>query len=146
MTETKLGDAEYEKILEFRSAIRRFLEWSAQQASAAGVTATQHQLLLAIRGIDPRAGITIGQIAEILHLKHHSAVELVDRAVERSLVQRVHDDADRRLVRVKLTRKGSAALERITRANFEELTSLGPQLTRLLHQLSGRVAGVQQRS
>jgi DNA-binding MarR family transcriptional regulator len=131
-----LGDADYEKILEFRSAIRRFLEWSGQQATTAGVTPTQHQLLLAIRGIDPRSGITIGQVAETLSLRHHSAVELVDRAAGKGLVQRIQDDADRRLVRVKLTRKGELALERITLGNFEELIRLGPKLTRLLRQFS----------
>lgn len=131
----RLDDDEYAKILEFRSAIRRFLEWSGHQATAAGVTPTQHQLLLAIRGTDHARGITIGQVAETLHLRHHSAVELVDRAVEKGLVKRSHDDADRRLVRVRLTRKGERALESITLANLEELVRFGPRLTRLLEQL-----------
>ena len=129
-----LGDEEYAEILEFRTALRRFLEWSGKQAIDAGVTPTQHQLLLAIRGRDYRLGLTVGEVAEALLLKHHSAVELVDRALDNGLVQKRQDPADRRLVRVRLTRKGEKALERITLANLDELMRLGPRLTQLFRQ------------
>ena len=66
------------RLLEFRTGLRRFLHWSEEQARAAGLTAAQHQLLLAVRGHD--GGPTIGEVAEQLLLRHHSAVELVDRA------------------------------------------------------------------
>ncbi|MGH2755703.1 MAG: MarR family winged helix-turn-helix transcriptional regulator [Actinomycetota bacterium] len=131
---TTLGDDEYRKILDFRVAIRRFLEWSSQQAAAAGVTSTQHQLLLAIRGLDDGSGITVGDVAETLLLKHHSAVELIDRAVENGLVRKSQDPDDRRHVRVALTRKGTGALERITLGNLDELMHLAPKLTRLLRR------------
>lgn len=131
---TTLGHAEYRKILDFRIAIRRFLEWSGQQATAAGVTPTQHHLLLAIRGLDGGNGITVGDIADSLLVKHHSAVELVDRAVDNGLVHKKQDVHDRRHVRVTLTPKGKATLERITMANLDELMRLAPKLTRLLHQ------------
>ena len=74
------------------------------------------------------------EIAEVLLLKHHSAVELIDRAVDNGLVRKSQDPQDRRLVRVRLTRKGNAALERITLANLDELMRLAPRLTRLLGQ------------
>jgi DNA-binding MarR family transcriptional regulator len=134
MSET-LGDKEYSEILEFRSAIRRFLEWSGKQATDAGITTTQHQLLLAIRGRGHREGITVGEVAEVLLLKHHSAVELIERAADNGLVQKKQDPSDRRQVRVRLTRKGERSLERITLANLDELMRLGPRLTRLLGQL-----------
>lgn len=132
---TSLGDVEYRQILDFRVAIRRFLEWSSQQAAAAGVTATQHQLLLAIRGMGEGAGITVGDVAETLLLRHHSAVELIDRAVDNGLVRKSQDPDDRRQVRVGLTRKGATALERITRGNLDELMRLAPKLTRMLREL-----------
>ena len=91
-------------------------------------------MLLAIRGSNDPAGLTIGQIAELLLLRHHSAVELVDRAVEAGIVERFRDEDDRRLVRVRLTQKGSRALAQITQANFEELIGLVPRLTRLLEK------------
>ena len=54
------------------------------QARAAGLTPAQHQLLLAVRGHD--GDPTIGDVAEHLMLRHHSAVELVDRAERAGLL------------------------------------------------------------
>ena len=77
--EDALTDHDYERLLAFRTDLRRFLRWSEQEAAAAGVTPAQHQLLLAIRGNPDPSGPTIGDVAEALLLPHHSAVGLVDR-------------------------------------------------------------------
>ena len=71
-------DEDYAKLLRSRDGLRRFLRWSEREAEAAGVTPAQHQLLLVVRahGSPP----TIGAVAEHLLLRHHSAVELTDRA------------------------------------------------------------------
>jgi DNA-binding MarR family transcriptional regulator len=63
-------------------------------------------------------------------------VELVDRAEQLGIVRRSPDADDRRVVRVRLTQAGESKLETITRANFEELDRLAPQLTRLLGRLA----------
>ena len=84
-----LTDAEYQRLLSFRTSLRRFLHWSEQQAEAAGLTAAHHQLLLAIRGHAGASGPTIGEVADSLLLKHHSAVGLVDRAEKAGLVERI---------------------------------------------------------
>ena len=55
---------------------------------AVGITPAQHQLMLAIRGHAGRDAPTIGDVAEALLLRHHSAVGLVDRAVDAGLVVR----------------------------------------------------------
>src|SRR6185437_10976422 len=87
----KLTDNDYERLADFRYGLRRFLHWSEQQARTAGITPTQHQLLLAIRSSrDPR-GATVGEVAEVLIIRHHSAVELIDRAQEAGLVRRERD-------------------------------------------------------
>src|SRR5690349_1571259 len=79
MTPT-LGDDDYRRLLELRSGLRRFLRWSEQAAQSAGLTPAQHQLLLAVRGHDDPRGPTVGDVAEHLLLRHHSAVGLIDRA------------------------------------------------------------------
>ena len=71
---------DYRRLLEVRTALRRFLHWSAEQAEAAGLTAAQHQLLLAVRGHPGDEAPTIGEVANHLLLRHHGAVQLVDRA------------------------------------------------------------------
>jgi DNA-binding MarR family transcriptional regulator len=124
----QLTDRDYQRLLEFRTGLRQFLRWSETQAEAAGVTPAQHQLLLAVRGhVDPR-GPTIGEIADYLLLRHHSAVELVDRAEVAELVRRVSDADDGRLVRVRSTARGRRVLARLVSASLEELGRLAPRI------------------
>jgi len=133
--ERRLDDKDYARLLEFRTGLRRFLRWSEQQATAAGLTPAQHQLLLAVRGHhDPTGaglGPTIGDVADSLLLRHHSAVELVDRAVAAGLVERRPDRADQRQVRLVLTAAGSNRLEHLTAVHVEELARLGAALRAL---------------
>jgi DNA-binding MarR family transcriptional regulator len=135
VTPVRLGDREYRELLAFRTGLRRFLRWSDEQAASAGLTGQQHQLLLAIRGHEGPGQATIGDVAEHLLLRHHSAVELVDRAEQGGLVQRVVDDEDRRVVRLDLTGKGRRLLDRLTAAHVEELTRLAPVIARLVDGL-----------
>jgi len=94
----RLTDADYEDLLTLRTGMRRFLRWSEQQAEENGLTPAQHQLLLAIRGHSDRRGPTIGEVADYLLLRHHSAVGLIDRADAAGLVERVRDPDDHRVV------------------------------------------------
>jgi len=121
-----VSDDEYQRLLRFRTGLRRFERWSEQQAEAAGLTSAQHQLLLAVRGHPDRRGPTIGEIAEYLMLRHHSTVELIDRAEAAGLVRRTPDTADRRVVRLRATPHGNAVLRRLTRAHLAQLTRLAP--------------------
>jgi uncharacterized protein YeaO (DUF488 family) len=119
----------YARLLSLRTGLRHFERWSEQQARAAGLTPAQHQLLLAIRGHrDPR-GPTIGEVADYLLLRHHSAVGLVDRADGAGLVSRTRDDdEDHRVVRLHLTESGADRLEALSALHLEELERLAPQL------------------
>jgi O6-methylguanine-DNA--protein-cysteine methyltransferase len=47
-------------------------------ARAVGLTPRQHQALLAIKGFPVGHVVTVGDLAERLRIRHHSAVELVD--------------------------------------------------------------------
>ena len=123
----QLTDSDYERLLEFRARLRGFLHWSEEQAIAAGLTPAQHQLLLAIRGSRKPDGPTIGEVAETLLLRHHSAVGLVDRAEAAGLVRRRVDQRDHRVVRLNLTPLGTRRLGQISRAHLEELRRLSNQ-------------------
>src|SRR5215471_6139493 len=102
---SSLNDADYRTLARFRAALRVFLRFSEDAARDAGVTPSQHQLLLAIRGAPSRP--TVGEVARVLQLRHHSTVELIDRAVESGLVERTTDVSDRRRQRLALTRRGA---------------------------------------
>jgi DNA-binding MarR family transcriptional regulator len=134
MSSTKarsLKDGDFARLLAFRDGLRRYLHWSEEEAAAAGLTTAQHQLLLAIRGHGGRVSPSIGDVAAHLMLRHHSAVELVDRAVAAGLVTRRNDPADLRVVRLGLTRRGSQRLESLAAVHLEELKRLGSRLAPL---------------
>ena len=118
-----------------RTGLRRFLRWSEDQARAAGLTPAKHQLLLAVRGHPDPAGPTIGELADYLVLRHHSAVGLVDRAVADGLVRRGPNLDNKSVVRVTLTEAGAAKLEMLAEAHLEELAHLAPTMRTLWRAL-----------
>jgi DNA-binding MarR family transcriptional regulator len=115
---------DYANLLGFRSDLRRFLHWSEEQAKAEGLMPSQHQLLLAVKGHRGADGPTIGEIADYLSLRHHSAVGLVDRAQESGLVERSRDQQDHRVIRVHLSPIGDDLIRRLSRAHLDELRQL----------------------
>lgn len=122
----------YELLASLRYQLRRFLQFSGAAAAAVGLTAQQHQALLAIKGFPGRDRVSVGELAGRLQVKHHSAVGLVDRLVARQLVRRFASPADRRRVEIGVTAKGEALLRRLSAAHLEELREQGPELRRLL--------------
>src|SRR5262249_29038850 len=124
----------------FRSTLREFLAFSESAAKSAGLTPRQHQALLAIRG-SPAGRPTIGDLAQRLGLRHHSAVGLVDRLSSLRLLRRVTAERDRRRVELVLPARGRHFLERLTGAHRAELRQVGPRLRSLLAALEAGPLG-----
>ncbi|MET0832294.1 MAG: MarR family winged helix-turn-helix transcriptional regulator, partial [Acidimicrobiia bacterium] len=120
--------AQYRRLLELRHGLRVFLRWSADRAREAGLTPSQHQLLLAVRGHPHPDGPTVGDLAGHLVLRHHSTVELIDRCAAAGLVERVPDTGDSRSVRVHLTGAGAERLARLSELHLAELGRLAPRM------------------
>jgi len=133
--------ADFEHVLAFRTSLRRFQRWSEDEARAAGLTHVQHQLLVAIKGHPGTAPPTVGDLANYLLLRPHSAVELVDRAEAAGLVRRVPDAADARVVRVELTNRGDLLVTRLTQKHLEELHKLAAVLGQLTERPNGAGPG-----
>ena len=127
MTDAPLTDDDYAELLAFRTELRRFLRHSEEAAQAAGLTPALHQLLLAIRGAG-RQEPTISTVAEALQVRHHTAVELVQRAERDGLVRRRRDAEDQRQVRLRLTARGRRQLEQLTRAHLPLIRALAQRL------------------
>jgi DNA-binding MarR family transcriptional regulator len=123
---------DYAALLAFRTALRRFNAFSEEQAAAVGLTHSQHQLLLVVKAYPSREGPTVGDIADSLLIKHHSAVELLSRTEALGLVTRNRDPDDGRVVRVTLTRDGEAKLVSLTELHLDELETLGTTLRPLI--------------
>jgi len=133
----RIAKSHYELLALLRYKLRGFLQFSSEAAVAVGLTPQQHQALLAIKGFPGRDRVLVGDLAERLHLKHHSAVGLVDRLAVRQLVKRTAARDDRRRVEISLTPRGEALLQKLAAAHLVELRQQGPELRRLLELISG---------
>jgi len=131
----KVTQAEYETLADLRYSLRQFLRFSEEAAQSAGIMPQQHQALLAIKAVASNHGITVGELAERLQVRHHSAVGLVDRLVLKGLVARRQNGADRRQVQLALTARGDKTLEKLSAVNKEELRRVGPHIELLLKRL-----------
>jgi DNA-binding MarR family transcriptional regulator len=128
----RLSPTDYARLAEFRYLLRQFLIFSEQAADRAGLTAQQHQALLAIKGFGAAQPLTIGELASRLGIKHHSAVGLVDRLLAKSLVRRQPGAQDRRQVVLRLTSRAERLLARLSATHRAELQRLAPLLQTLL--------------
>jgi DNA-binding MarR family transcriptional regulator len=123
-------EPDYARLLRFRKALRAFLRWSDEQARELGLTPSQHQLLLCVRG-HAEGAPTVGDIAADLMLRHHSAVELVNRAEAAGLVSRSQDPVDRRVIRVRVTSRGDHVLRELSSNHLREIRRLAPVIDAL---------------
>ncbi len=135
-----LDDREYVLLAAFRHALRRFLHFSESAAEGSGLTAQHYQAMLVVRGCPAERSVTIGELAQQLFIRHHSAVGLVDRLHLRGLVAREASPLDRRKVCLRLTAKGERTLQRLAGVHREELRRIGPELRELLEQISRATA------
>ncbi|MCO1654628.1 MarR family winged helix-turn-helix transcriptional regulator [Pseudonocardia humida] len=124
-----LSKRDFEALAQFRSGIRRYLRFSEETVRRDGLTPQQYQLLLALKGFPGRDWATVREIAERLQLRHHSVVELINRAQAEGLVERGPDPDDKRLVRVLLTAVGERVLARLSALHRAELHRMRSVLT-----------------
>jgi DNA-binding MarR family transcriptional regulator len=125
----RLTKQDFEELARFRFGIRRYLRFSEETVRRHGLTPQHYQLMLALKGFPGREWATMRELAERLQLRHHSVVELVNRAQKQDLVERAPDPADARVVRVQLTAGGQRALARLSALHRDELRRLGAALT-----------------
>jgi DNA-binding MarR family transcriptional regulator len=131
----KLTLSDYQALAEFRYQIRRFLHFSEQAVQAAGLERGQYQLMLAIKGMPEGVRPRIRELADRMHIQHHSAVELINRLEGGGYVQRERAQDDRREVLLALTPKGERVLGELALHHHEELRSAAPGLVAALQRL-----------
>ena len=124
-----LSKRDFEALARFRFGIRRYLRFSEETVRRHGVTPQQYQLMLALKGFPERDWATVRELAERLQLRHHSVVELVNRAQTQGLVERAPHADDARAVRVLLTVQGEQILGRLSALHRDELRRLDVALS-----------------
>jgi DNA-binding MarR family transcriptional regulator len=138
----EITTAEYQALAELRYLIRKFVGEGDAVARAAGLEPQQYLLLLALRGLPESVEATIRTLADRLALKHHSAVELIDRLEAHGYVRRSRSRDDRRRVLVTLLPRGEKLLEQVARDRIGELRASGAALVNAISALleNGRPA------
>lgn len=131
----KITSAEFRALAEMRYRIRLFLKEGDASARKAGLEPQQYLMLLAIRGLAPEMPAKIQTLADRLVLKHHSAVELLDRLERRGYVKRTRGRQDRRQVLVSLMPRGEKILETVVQQRISELRVSGRELVRAIDAL-----------
>ena len=127
----RLKDRDYTTLAGFRYELRKFVRYSERAAGEAGLTPRQHQALLAIRAAAGGA-LHIGELAERLFLRPHSASELVHRMEQQGLIRREPGADDKRHVTLRLSDRGETILECLSQSHRAELRRLRPMLQELL--------------
>jgi DNA-binding MarR family transcriptional regulator len=120
----RIGKAELRALAAFRYQLRRFLRFSEDAATRAGLTPLQYQLLLQVAGWPGSDGPTVGELAERLQRAQHGVVALVTRCEDAGLVERRAGQDDRRRVYVCITPVGEQAVRSIAGAVRRELASM----------------------
>jgi DNA-binding MarR family transcriptional regulator len=131
----EITTAEYRALAELRYRIRKFVGEGDAVARAAGLEPQQYLLLLALRGLPEGVEATIRTLAERLALKHHSAVELIDRMETHGYVRRSRNRDDRRQVLVALLPRGEKLLEQVALDRISELRASGAALVNAIGAL-----------
>jgi DNA-binding MarR family transcriptional regulator len=131
----KLTLSDYQALAEFRYQIRRFLYFSEQAVKQAGLERGQYQLMLAIKGMPTGVRPRIRELASRMEIRHHSAVELVNRLETAGFVHRTRAKDDRREVLLDLTPRGEKVLSELALHHHEELRSAGPELVAALRRI-----------
>ncbi len=81
----RLLPQDYDALANFRYLLRKFLRFSKDFLKTNGdLTPEQYEALLAIKAFASIGGLTISHLSERLQVKHHSAINIVDRLAERN--------------------------------------------------------------
>ena len=127
-----LTDDDYRALGMFRHALREFTVFSESAAMGADLMPQQHQALLAIKELSLSKVPSVGDVAERLFIRHHSAVELIGRLARMQLIERVRDPEDGRRVQVMLTSLADEKLAALSATHLAELRAIRPMLIKLL--------------
>ncbi len=127
-----LRDSEYALLADFRSKVRGFFAFSKAAVAEAGLAPKQYEALLAVRARRGRE-MTIGDLADELYIRHHSAVGLVDRLEKSGLMMRDNSPAGRKVV-LSLTSRAETVLASLAEVHLMELRRYAPAIIQLFSE------------
>ncbi|MBR6337992.1 MAG: MarR family transcriptional regulator [Ruminococcus sp.] len=82
-----------------------------------GITRTQQVIMLTL-GVN--GSLTMSGLASKINTSNEQATRAVAQLVEKGFIERMHDSANRRIIRIKLTDEAKAFVEQIKREMHED--------------------------
>jgi DNA-binding MarR family transcriptional regulator len=122
---------DHHRLRAWRSSLRGFLRASKNILKQHDVTTLQYQSLLEIWEASGGRGLSVGELAVQLRVKHNSAVEVVNMLCVKKLTLRSRSEDDRRVVHVQLTPEGRALLAKLVNAHVRELDAIAPHMRKV---------------
>jgi DNA-binding MarR family transcriptional regulator len=133
---SRLQSTDFEALADLRYLGRKFLRFSKDLLrTKVGLNPEQYEALLAIKAYGPGKGLIIAELSERLQVRHHSAVNIVDRLAERKLVTRAAGETDRRKRHVQLTPKGEDLIAELAALHYKEWRSRSTEMIHALERL-----------
>lgn len=126
---------QYEALAELRYLGRKFLRFSKDFLRVkCGLNPEQYEALLAITAVSGK-NLTISQLSERLQVKHHSAINIVDRLVAKKLIARKPAEPDRRERYLELTLQGKALIGELAAIHYKELCQRGDEMIKAFQRI-----------
>lgn len=121
-----------------------------EQMQASGLTPPQFYIL---KILDHYGASRATQLAEKMYVKPSAITVMIDRLIDHELVERYHDDNDRRVVVIELTKKGKNTVKEAMAARNEHIAKYFSQLElqeredllRLFEKLETIICGTQEK-
>jgi MarR family transcriptional regulator, organic hydroperoxide resistance regulator len=79
--------------------------------------------------LDEHGALTIGELSNKMYLAYSTTTDLVDRMERNQLVERIRDQNDRRVVRLRMMDKGAELIEKVLIARRNYLAKVLEQMS-----------------
>jgi DNA-binding MarR family transcriptional regulator len=116
----------------WRASVQNFLHGSKAILKRHSVSTRAYHAMLEIWAVPDGKGLSIGSLADLIHLAHNSAVGVADQLCRKGLAVRKRDAGDKRVVHVQLTDQGRMVLAALVDDHLRELNKISGDLRRAL--------------
>ncbi|HEY4127526.1 MAG TPA: hypothetical protein VGN70_05735 [Gammaproteobacteria bacterium] len=116
----------------WRSSVQNFLHGSKSILKKHGVSTRAYHAMLEIWAAPDGSGLSIGPLADLIHVKHNSAVTVADQLCKKGYTVRKRAASDKRVVFVQLTDQGRMVLAALVDDHLRELSKISATLRQVL--------------
>jgi len=116
----------------WRASVQAFLHGSKDILKRYAISTRGYHSLLEIWGAPEGEGLPVGELAELIHVRHNTAVGIVDELCKKGLTLRQRAVDDKRVVRVQLTDQGRGVLAQLVDAHLRELDKIAANLRKVV--------------